>query len=160
MGTHPIFESDFDCLTDMPNREYGECSEIFIKCSSKADYVPSDLEKKIQKDLKLVSKTDFSFTDPSYKGFKDDTKPNELNFDCPCVDNLPYGPCGPLWKKYMIEKEIGKLDDEVTMKSYRTWFECFSANASVYMPEFLKTMEKRRAEAELDKKTNESEVNS
>ena len=42
-----------------------------------------------------------SFKDQSYKGFKDDSKPNELNFDCPCVDNLPYGPCGPLWRKVM-----------------------------------------------------------
>merc|ERR1711931_223856 len=162
MGTHPVFESDFDCLTDMSNREYGECTEIFIPAVPKKDHVPSELEKKIQKELKLVEKNDFSFKDQSYKGFKDDSKPNELNFDCPCVDNLPYGPCGPLWRKYMVEKEIEKLDDDVTMKSYRTWFECFSTNASVYMPEFLKTMEKKRAEAaaDLDAKMNASEVKS
>ena len=59
----------------------------------------------------------------------------------------------------MVEKEIEKLDDDVTMKSYRTWFDCFSANASVYMPEFLKTMEKKRAEAaaDLENKMNETE---
>merc|ERR1711962_126099 len=27
MGTHPIFESDFDCLTDMPSTEGTECLE-------------------------------------------------------------------------------------------------------------------------------------
>ena len=61
--------------------------------------------------------------------------------------------------QYMVEKEIEKLDDDVTMKSYRTWFDCFSANASVYMPEFLKTMEKKRAEAaaDLENKMNETE---
>ena len=59
----------------------------------------------------------------------------------------------------MVEKEIEKLDDDVTMKSYRTWFDCFSANASIYMPEFLKTMEKKRAEAaaDLENKLNEKE---
>ena len=42
----------------MPNREYGECSEIFIPAVPKKDHVPSELEKKIQKDLKLVEKND------------------------------------------------------------------------------------------------------
>ena len=42
----------------MPNREYGECSEIFIPTVPKKDHVPSELEKKIQKDLKLVEKND------------------------------------------------------------------------------------------------------
>ena len=50
--------------------------------------------------LKKISKATFSsFQDPSYKGFKDDAEPDKLNFDCPCVDNLPNGPCGSLWRK-------------------------------------------------------------
>ena len=51
----------------------------------------------------------------------------------------------------MTEKEVEKKPDEVTNVSYMTWFDCFSSNASVYMPEFLKTMEKKRKamEAEL-----------
>ena len=32
----------------MSNREYGECSEIFIPVVPKKDHVPSELEKKIQ----------------------------------------------------------------------------------------------------------------
>ena len=43
---------------DMPNREYGECTEFFIPAVPKKDHVPSELEKKIQKDLKLVEKSD------------------------------------------------------------------------------------------------------
>lgn len=92
----------------------------------------------------------------------DPSRPGEQNYDCPCVDNLPYGPCGDLWRKvsclffwsltrvlqFMREKEIEKLPEEQTTASYRSWFECFSTNATIYMPEFLKDMEKRRRDAE------------
>ena len=52
----------------------------------------------------------------------------------------------------MTEKEIENKPDEVTSASYATWFNCFSSNASVYMPEFLKHLEakKKAVEAELD----------
>ena len=48
----------------------------------------------------------------------------------------------------MIEKEIEHQPDEVTSKSYYSWFDCFSSNATVYMPEFLKALEKRKKETE------------
>merc|ERR1712062_721422 len=95
MGTHPIFESDFDCLTDMSDRKYGENIEIFVKKGEES----SQVGIKLKKELKQISQSDYSFSDPSYRPFTDETKPGELNFDCPCVDNLPYGPCGPLWQK-------------------------------------------------------------
>lgn len=50
----------------------------------------------------------------------------------------------------MIEKEVKKLDDSVTRETYSQWFSCFSQNASVYMPEFLKTMENKRRQTELE----------
>jgi len=52
----------------------------------------------------------------------------------------------------MTEKEVEKQPDEVTSQTYFKWFDCFSSNATVYMPEFLKAMEKRKKEkeAELD----------
>ena len=49
----------------MPNREYGECTEIFIPVVPKKDHVPSELEKKIQKDLKLVEKSDLWVNAPN-----------------------------------------------------------------------------------------------
>merc|ERR1711953_34829 len=144
MGTHPIFESDFDCLTDMSDRKYGENIEIFVKKGEES----SQVGIKLKKELKQISQSDYSFSDPSYRPFTDETKPGELNFDCACVDNLPYGPCGPLWQKYMVQKEVEKLEDSITHETYRKWFTCFSNNASIYMPEFKKDMEKRRREAE------------
>merc|ERR1739848_773782 len=151
MGTHPIFESDFDCLTEIEmnsRRPLGPTQQFFISKVDDKNPPESELVKRLKKDLKRVYETDYSFQDPSYKGFKDDSKPNELNFDCPCVDNLPYGPCGNLWRRYMTEKEVEKKPEEVTQRTYLTWFECFSSNASVYMPEFLKSLERKKKEAE------------
>lgn len=59
-------DTDNDCVnektinenSDMSNRVYGECSEIFIPAVPKKDHIPSELEKKIQKDLKLAEKND------------------------------------------------------------------------------------------------------
>lgn len=48
----------------------------------------------------------------------------------------------------MTEKEIEKKSDDVTSKSYLDWFDCFSSNASVYMPEFLKALERKKKETE------------
>jgi hypothetical protein len=55
----------------------------------------------------------------------------------------------------MIQKEVENLPDEITQKSYMSWFECFSSNATVYMPEFMKSLEKKRIETE--KKLDELE---
>merc|ERR1712212_120958 len=152
MGTHPIFESDFDCLTEMSGR--GESEVIFIPLQSKKGYKSSPLAKKIKAEMAAIEKTDFSFNDPSYMPFTDPSDPTKLNYDCPCVDNLPNGPCGALWRKFMFEKQVEKLEEEKTNASYREWFSCFSANASVYMPEFLKDMERKRRQAEEDLSNN------
>ena len=52
------YENAININSDMSNREYGECSEIFIPTVPKKDHIPSELEKKIQKELKLVEKND------------------------------------------------------------------------------------------------------
>merc|ERR1711953_1001892 len=41
MGTHPIFESDFDCLTEMPSAEFDKAAEDVKKLPSS----PNDEEK-------------------------------------------------------------------------------------------------------------------
>ena len=53
----------------------------------------------------------------------------------------------------MKEKEVDKVPEEQSASTYREWFTCFSSNATTYMPEFLKDMEKRRKAAEQDVKS-------
>merc|ERR1739848_921869 len=67
-------------------------------------------------------------------------KNGTLNFDCPCVDNLPYGPCGDLWKTYIKKKELEQLEDKETQPYFTAWFQCFTSKAKIYMPEIEKVM--------------------
>jgi len=55
----------------------------------------------------------------------------------------------------MTEKEVEKVPEEQSMATYRKWFTCFSSNATTYMPEFVKDMEKRRKAAETDVREKE-----
>merc|ERR1712189_65248 len=43
MGTHPIFESDFDCLTEMSECEISEkrCSDGLLNCTVRCPMCPS-----------------------------------------------------------------------------------------------------------------------
>jgi hypothetical protein len=53
----------------------------------------------------------------------------------------------------MIQKEVEGKSNEETYPAYTAWWECFTSNPSVYMPEFMKSMEKKKqaAQAELDR---------
>ena len=53
----------------------------------------------------------------------------------------------------MTQKEVEGKSNEETYPAYTAWWECFTGNPSVYMPEFMKSMEKKKqaAQAELDR---------
>ena len=60
----------------------------------------------------------------------------------------------------MIQKEVEGKSNEETYPAYTAWWECFTSNPSVYMPEFMKSMEKKKqaAQAELDRLKAEEEA--
>ena len=60
----------------------------------------------------------------------------------------------------MIQKEVEGKSNEETYPAYTAWWECFTSNPSVYMPEFMKSMERKKqaAQAELDRLKAEEEA--
>merc|ERR1712227_1082387 len=76
MGTHPIFESDFDCLTDMSNDRKVDLGFIYkmldTRDPSKRRVKPAD------PDLLVIRKVEHEDSDDDYTPEEDDRESSEL----------------------------------------------------------------------------------
>ena len=63
----------------------------------------------------------------------------EINFDCPCLGNMPNGPCGLLFRDsftcWVKNKDDDKTFVEKCKDKFISWEACTSQYKSIYHPE-------------------------
>merc|ERR1712131_221915 len=131
MGTHPIFESDFDCLTGIMFRDRGEEEIIYVRPDNESVEAKRErIEKYIPIDIGKV--LDIAEQGPTLKN-------GEHNFDCSCMGSLPYGPCGQLYRNVMncmLHNQY--LGDQAQMElcgfSRMMWTSCMDEHWKNYYP--------------------------
>ena len=72
-------------------RQRGECHQIFIPEIKEAKFIAKLREERIIGKISRESVTDVAFQGPSLPD-------GSVNFDCTCTGNLPFGPCGKIYR--------------------------------------------------------------
>jgi len=63
----------------------------------------------------------------------------EINWDCPCLGNMPNGPCGPSFrdsfKCWVDTKDDEKKFSEQCFGLFQKWSSCLEKHKNIYRPE-------------------------
>ncbi|XP_002125847.2 mitochondrial intermembrane space import and assembly protein 40-B-like [Ciona intestinalis] len=83
----------------------------------------------------------------------------EINWDCPCLGNLPNGPCGDNFREafscWVEHKDNEESFAEKCFENFTKWEECISEHKDIYRPTEEKNEASNKDEKEI-KDTNES----
>nr|XP_002125847.1 mitochondrial intermembrane space import and assembly protein 40-A-like isoform X2 [Ciona intestinalis] len=83
----------------------------------------------------------------------------EINWDCPCLGNLPNGPCGENFRKafscWVEHKDNEESFAEKCFENFTKWEECISEHKDIYRPTEEKKEASNNDENEINN-TNES----
>lgn len=92
-----------------------------------------------EEDLSGPSKTELLPDDPNEMDSSSQGAilPNgEINWDCPCLGNLPNGPCGPSFREAFTCWAENRDDHdsfaEKCFDNFTTWEECLAENRHIY----------------------------
>lgn len=62
----------------------------------------------------------------------------EINWDCPCLGNLPSGPCGPAFKEafscWVENRDHEENFANNCFENFSTWEHCLAENKDIYKP--------------------------
>ena len=75
----------------------------------------------------------------------------EINWDCPCLGNLPNGPCGPSFKEaftcWVENKDNEQGFAENCFENFTNWERCLSENKDIYRQDDDPPSSQKNAEA-------------
>merc|ERR1712131_267294 len=141
MGTHPIFESDFDCLTDWVELSVKKYSKM---ASSQMEYILQNMQKELEAQVEKVTrcrneKENVGKRIGQFEAQLSETKVVQSEWDLLGDDSVVYKLLGPVLVKQDKEEAVS------TVKNRADYMESELKSCEKSLIEIGKRMEKEQA---------------